>query len=138
MKGTRFDTVDPTDDCERSPQSSDGVCDPQPLREESPTDAEIYEEDARAWARQFHMLEGRSAGSTLAMFPPEEVETWAIDWLVTMQARGWQLGGSPVVNPRAALRGYLRKAAAGRSKRFREISRNPGTAEAADTDDIPF
>ena len=69
------------------------------------------------------------------MFPPEEVETWAVDWLVTMQARGWQLGGAPVVNPRAALRGYLRKAAAGRSKRFREISRDPGTAEAADTDE---
>lgn len=91
---------------------------------------EVVDSDARKWALQIHASEGRSADSALAMLPPEEVETRAVDWLVTMEACGWRIDGAPVVNPRAALRGYLREAANGRSKRFREVS--PGAGEAVE------
>lgn len=58
---------------------------------------DVVDSDARKWALRIHASEGRSADSALAMVPPEEVETWAVDWLVTMQARGWRLDGAPVV-----------------------------------------
>lgn len=132
LKGTRTDTEFPSEGCGASPHPSDGILGRVPARalENDGKQPEVAEDEARGWALQIHAAEGRSADSTLAMFPPEEVEAWAVDWLVTMQARGWQLDGAPVANPRAALRGYLRKAANGRSKRFREVS--SGNCELAD------
>ena len=88
--------------------------------------SETFEGNTRKWVLQIHASEGRSADSALATLPPEEVGTWVVDWRVTMTARGWRLDGAPVINHCAALRGYLRKAANGRSKPFREVSQSNG------------
>jgi len=126
LKGTRTDTEFPAEGCGASPHPSDGNLGRVPARalERDGKLPEVSEDEARAWARKIHEIEGRGVDSTVGIFPPEEVEAWAVDWLVAMQARGWRLSDAPVVNPRAALRGYLRKAAAMRSKRFREFSRD--------------
>lgn len=65
--------------------------------------------------------EGTDPESAIAAFPPEEVIQWAIDWHLENVERGWILNGSPIRNPEAALRRFLRKVAGVRSKRIREL-----------------
>lgn len=128
IKGKKTDTATPAESCGTGPQSFAG--DRGGSASDSPgrgSGGIVAEDDARRWGRKIHEEEGKSSDSVLAMFPPAEAERWAVDWFVAMERQGWELGGSPVVNPRAALRGYLRKAAEGRSRGSRIAA---GTKEA--------
>lgn len=104
------------------PTSGSGQSPPPDARDSGPRRFAISEENAREWARDFHAIEGRDPVNALGIFPPEEVEQWAVDWLLTMEAAGWVMpDGRAVETPKAALRGYLRHSASRHSKRFREL-----------------
>lgn len=77
--------------------------------------------EAREFARNIHEKAANDPDdvTSIGVFPPEEVEGWAVKWHAEIEGTGGHYKGSPIRNPQALLRAYLLQCASNQSKRFR-------------------